>query len=155
MYPKRIPKMVFILVPDDSNKMDRQVIQAAQRACRAAHQMNLWPISPLLYCLSYMSVGEYSMELRELSKRWLRRCDRIWLMFPGTNEDYLDSLTYETLDSNQQLGTREYGKGRRPVYQLVETGEDKIGVVPVPLGRDSVRELLNVNLTAGLTACCM
>jgi hypothetical protein len=147
--------MVFILVPDDGSKVDKQVIQAAQRACRIAHQMDLWPISPSLYCLSYMSVGEYSMELRALSRRWLRRCDRIWIMFPGTNEDYLDSLTYETLDGNQQLGSREYGKGRRPVYQLVATGEDKIGMVPMAMSRDSVRELLNVNLTAGLTAHCM
>jgi len=155
MHPRRIPKMVFVLVPDDGSKVDRQVIQAAQRACRVAHQMDFWPVSPLLYGLGYLSPGEYSMELRDLSRRWLRRCDRIWLLFPDQDAADLDALTYEVLDGNQQLGHSRYGVGRRPVYQLVSTGDEKNGLVPMAVGRDGVRQLLNVNLTAGLTARCM
>jgi len=150
--PKRITKMVFILVPDDGNGTYKHSVRAAQRACRIAHQLDFMPVSPLLYFLTFMSQGELSMEIEGLSQQWLRRCDRIWLQFPHDDADAssgLDGLAFDVLSSNQRMDDR------RPVYLLHPTGDDKIGYVPVAMARDEVNELLNVNLTAGLARRCI
>lgn len=148
--PKRIAKMTFVLVPEPAESSHRDVVRASQCACRVAHQMGHTPVSPLLYFLTFMSQGELSMELKRLSQQWLRRCDRIWLQFPNDNDaDDLDGLAFDMLDENQRL---EY---RRPVYLLHPTSDDKIGYVPVAMAREEIRELLNVNLTAGLARRCI
>lgn len=146
--PKRIARMVFVLVPEEPE--GRLAVRAAQLACRVAHQMGFMPFSPLLYFLTYLSPGELTMELKALSQKWVRRCDRIWLQFPTVDCEDLDGLAYDLLDDNQRSRA-----DRRPVYLLQQSGDDKIGYVPVALTRDEVREILAVNLTAGLARRCI
>lgn len=148
--PKRITKMTFVLVPEPSSSNTKDVVRAAQCACRVAHLLGYTPMSPLLYFLTFMSQGELTMELKGLSQQWLRRCDRIWLQFPNDQEvDDLDGLAFDMLDENQRL------EQRRPVYLLHPSGDDKIGYIPVAMTRAEVRELLNVNLTVGLARRCI
>lgn len=139
--------MVFVLVPDCTD--ERVAVRAAQLACRVAHQMGYMPFSPLLYFITFMSKGELGMELKQLSNRWVRRCDRIWLQFPHDDREDLDGVTYDMLDDNQRMDDR------RPVYLLQPSGDDKIGYVPVALTRDEVKEILMQNLTAGLARKCI
>lgn len=148
--PKRITKLAFILVPEDDSEGGRLAVRAAQLACRVAHQMGFMPFSPLLYFLTYLSSGELAMELKTLSQKWVRRCDRIWLQFPSDDREDLDGLSYDLLDDNQRSRC-----DRRPVYLLQQSGDDKIGYVPVALMRDEVREILTINLTAGLARRCI
>ena len=154
--PSRVLNFVFILVPSDGTSDNVQSIRAAQRTCRIAHHMKLQPISPLLYHMTYLSKGELSMELRGLSMQWLRRTDRIWLQFPSADCHKLDPLTYDILYSNNRLGPRHNNcVGRRPVYRLEEAQCDKIGYVPKPMSKDEVKQLLYMNLTVGLSRCCL
>ena len=153
--PKRIPKMIFILVPAGPHTDSRETIRAAQTACRVAHQLGWLPFAPMLYYASYLSIGELSMEIRDLSNYWIKRCERLWLRFPHGEEDKLDTIAYDILEENHRMGTGSYNEGRRPVYQLHPTGDEKVGYIPIPMTRYEVRELLNINLTAGLTARCM
>jgi hypothetical protein len=149
--------MVFILVPADGTADQRYTIRAAQQACRVAHLTGLTPFSPLLHYSGYLSPGELTQELAKLSWRWLKLCDKIWLQFAhGEDNEELDSLCYDILEHNRRLGPRlNTGYGRRPVYQLHPTGEEKVGFVPVPMSKDEVGELLAINLVAGLASRCM
>jgi hypothetical protein len=156
--PQRIAKMPFILVPDDGYQDNRHTVRAAQQICRIGHQLGYTPLSPLLHYLTYLSPGEISMEYEDLAWRWLKRCDRIWLKFPDSDngKERLDSFTYDVLDQNSRNKWRDTNNaGRRPVYQLHRTCDDKIGFVPLPMSRAEVREMLQCNITAGLAARCL
>jgi hypothetical protein len=150
--PKRVVKMAFVLVPEYGKDAGRDTVRAAQSACRIAHQLGYIPVSPLLYFLTFMSVGELSMEIKKLSQQWLKRCDRIWLQYSSPtaqNAEVIDGLAFDILASNQRSSER------RPVYLLHPTGDDKIGFVPVAMAQPEIRELLNLNLTAGLARRCI
>jgi len=154
--PRRISNLIFILVPNDGTSDNRHAVRAAQRACRVAHLMGFLPFSPLLHYMTYLSSGELSMEMRKLAWCWLRRADRIWLQFPYGDDDRLDTLAYDVLHENGRLGPRHNNcEGRRPVYQLHATGDDKIGFIPVPMQRAEVKEMLHANLTVGLSRGCL
>ena len=149
--------MVFILVPDDGTQDWRYSFQAATKACRVAHQLGLVPMSPMLMLAGYLSRGEMSMTLREYSQRWLRRCDKIWLQFPSDETEDLDGISYELLDKNQRTypRSRAQHKGRRAVYQLHYSGDDKIGHVPVAMSKEEISDLLLINYTSGLARQCV
>lgn len=149
--------MVFVLVPDDSTADCRHSIQAARRACRVAHLLGFLPFSPLLHYATYLSPGELTQQRSKLHWQWLRRCDRIWLQFPGGDgDDRIDSVVFDILDKNGKLGVRSNNcEGRRPVYQLHQTGDESVGYVPVAMSRSDVRQLLNINLSVGLMRGCM
>jgi len=154
--PRRISNLVLILVPLDGTHDNRHSIQAAQRACRVAHLLGLLPLSPLLYFASFLSAGELSQEMSKLAWLWYRRADRIWLQFPHEDCITLDTLSYDMLESNGQEAPRINNcRGRRPVYQLHATGDDRVGFVPIPMSRLEVRDFLNSNLTAGLVRGCI
>ena len=146
---KRIAGQVFVLVPDTGDV--RAMVYAAKKACRVAYQLNFEPMAPLLYFLTFLSSGEYNMDVKRLAFKWLRRSDRIWLEFPeGINSDQMiDSLTYDILDENQRLSEC------RSVYMLQATGDEKLGFLPMPLPRQDIRELLLMNLTSGLISNCI
>lgn len=149
--------MVFILVPDHGSAEMKYGVRASQLACRVAHIMGFVPFAPLLHYATYLSAGELSMGLRTFSWSWLRRSDRIWLQFSGGDEDdRLDGIAYDILDQNSRQGPRVNNcEGRRPVYQLHQSGDDRIGHVPVAMDRKEVKLLLDINMTAGLTRGCM
>jgi hypothetical protein len=140
---KRVRNQVFVLVPFEDIEL-QSAVRAAQRACRIAHAKGLQPMSPLLYFLTFMSEGETSRVLKTASWSWLHRADRIWLFFP-TDEENLDSTSYQMLDRNRR---REQ---RQPVYQVHQAGDD---FHAIPMTRGEVQELLHSNLTAGVASSC-
>ena len=107
--------------------------------------MGLKPMSPLLYFLTFLAPGEFSMESKPLFYQWLRRSDRIWLRFPGDDEA-LDGLSFDILHENQQSAFR------RPIYQIHQAGEE---FLPVPMTYGEIEDILSINLTAGLARRCV
>ena len=144
--PKRVSKMVFIVVPLVDRLEDS--VHAAKKACRVAHQMEFKSMCPLLYYLTFLSPGEISMEHRRIFTSWLHHTDRIWLQFPYEEEESLDSFTFDVLENNRKKHWQE----RRPVYQLHPAGDE---FVPVAMSQDDVMELLSINLTSGLARQCV
>lgn len=151
--PKRVRDFVFIMVPkSDSDYNGKLALRASQMACRVAHLMGLTPISPLLFYLSYLTEGELSIDLATFSKKWVRRCGKIWLQFPVEDDVQLDALSFGILDDNYAVA--DY-RERLPVYQLEHTGDQLIGFMPVPMQQKEIDELLNLNLTKGLASKCL
>ena len=144
--PKRIAKMTYVLVPQQDTARLQEVVHTARRTCRVAHTLGLKPMSPLLYFLTFLAPGEFSMEMRRLFYQWLIRADRIWLQFHDPNVEVLDPLSYDILADNQR--SRE----RRPVYQIHQAGDD---FHPIPMTYSEVDEILKINLTAGLARACI
>jgi len=140
--PKRVREFVFILVPEEG-VVERTVAQEAARACRAAFLRGFDPICPLLDTMSYLTPAERTLQLPAISRRWLRRCGKIWLQFP-TDDETLDSLSFRILDENDRGAAT-----RRPVYRLERVEED---VVPVAVNSLEIREILACNLTAGFAS---
>ena len=118
----------------------RQSVYAARLACRVAMSENLRPRSPLLYYMTYLSVGEVVQQQRRLFRQWFDRCSCIWLFFPDElySDQRLDGCSYELLKLN------ELANKRRPVF-LLEPHNDEY--LQLPLTRKDMSDLLLINLS--------
>lgn len=142
-YVQRSPAMVYISVPLVAP--ESEVASAARMAQRLAHQQGKVPIYPPLFCYPYLTPEEMVKDLARVSKWWLRRVSRVWLMFPPSlGEDRrLDSGTFELLAALR----RPHCAQRLPIQELHRHTE---GLVPVALRDEEIENLLMENATAGL-----
>lgn len=150
--PTRLHKHAFVLIPiaskvGQAHDIVREPIRAAVGVCRVAYRDGMQPICPILHYTSYLSPAEYLMEAKRLSQTWLRRCDRIWIHFPGEDER-LDALSFDVLDENEHRPPTT----RRPVYRIRETPDD---VVAAPVPREDIKDLLLNNLSAAVANQCI
>ena len=142
--------MVFVIIPSPDD-VGVQSLSIARRICRLAHTMSLTPIYPPLYYGMFVTPEEWGKGRADLSFRWLRRSDRIWLKFPDDDAEDLDRFTYRVLDENERLRTR------RPVYQLHSASQQGVDdtLVPRAMSRNEIQDLLICNTRVGVAGACM
>jgi hypothetical protein len=139
-------ELVYVLVPEEG-AVDQKVRAAARTACRVALLRDMTPICPILYYEPFITPEERSVKLPRLAMKWYRRCWSIWLQFPTPDEE-LDRLSYRMLDQNERCTYAQ----RRPVYRLEENEDD---IIPVPLSRAEIRQILDCNIHSGLAVNCI
>lgn len=138
--------LVYVLVPDEG-VTEKEVLSAARLACRVAMLRELFPVCPVLYYSGFATPEDASLRIPKVSMRWFYRSSKVWLQFPDS-ENRLDRLSFRILEENE----RSCYPNRRTVYTL-ERFEDE--VIPVPLSRDEIRDILDANILHGLAAGCM